>query len=517
VRYATLRAPSPTPGDVWPVAANPPEGASLTPVATVSTADGTLPASVTPSIAATPPPEGESASITPAPTAEATETIASAQPTIPPTATPIPLPVTVHWAETTIDTYAYEDARYTDPQGAGHPYALLDWDLVGPPRPKAYRTLVMRNEYLELTFLPDLGGRLYQCRYLPTGQTLFYNNRVVKPTHWGPLDQGWWLAVGGIEFALPVEEHGYLTAEPWIPDVVRRDDGSASVVMRVQEQSRQIDAEIEIDLRPGEAGFGIRSTLRNRSNAPRPVQYWINAMLSPGGHGAGSTLRFYYPTSEVIVHSRGDVALPDIHERLPWPLYAGRDLSRYVNWRNWLGFFAPDLDAPYTAVYDEATRIGLVRTFPPDIARGAKLFAFGRDFDTSAYTDDGSQYVEMWGGLSASFWDDVTLSPQAAVGWQEKWYVLADCAGVSHANAHAAAHAVRDGDAIALTVCSPGAHQWELELTREGTEIARQPLAVRPDAPFRERINLASGNVTGAITVRIIDGADHDIITFIVQ
>jgi hypothetical protein len=433
-----------------------------------------------------------------------------------PTALPTtdPEPVWVYWDEIKIDTYAYEEARYTDPNGAGHPYPLLNWDRVGPPRPRTYRTLVMRNEYLELTFLPDLGGRLYQCHYLPTGQTLLYNNRTIKPTRWGPPDQGWWLAVGGIEFALPVEEHGYLTAEPWTPDVIRGDDGSAAVIMRIEEQSRQIAAEVEIGLRPGEAGFEINSTLRNLSDESRPLQYWINAMLSPGGHGVEPTWRFYYPTSDVIVHSRGDESLPDAFERMPWPIYDGRDLSRYDTWHSRLGFFAPDLDAPYTAVYDEVARIGMVRTFPPVIARGAKLFAFGQDVDTDAYTDDDSRYVEMWGGLTATFWDDFTLAPQAAVGWQENWYVIADCQGISYANEKAAAYAFREGDELSLAVCAPAARQWEIEIAQDEHDLIRRSLTLRPDVPFHERIALAPGSETLPIAIRIIDETGRIVISF---
>ena len=64
------------------------------------------------------------------------------------------------------------------------------------PEPKevAYRTLVLENEYLRLTFLPDLGGRIYEVLYKPTGHVETYHNPVLKPSPWGPPEQGWWLA-----------------------------------------------------------------------------------------------------------------------------------------------------------------------------------------------------------------------------------------------------------------------------------------------------------------------------------
>ena len=426
-------------------------------------------------------------------------------------------PVSVSWGEITIQTYAYEQALYTDPGRAGHPYPLLDRGRIGPPRPRVYKVLRVRNEYLELTLMPELGGRIYQCRFLPTGQELFYNNRVIKPSHWGPPEQGWWLAVGGMEFCLPVEEHGYLTAEPWIPEITRHPDGSATVSMSIEEHSRRIKARVDVTLRPNEGGFHLRSTLSNPDAEAKSLQYWINAMLSPGAHGVRPSLRFYYPTSRVIVHSRGDNALPDARSFMPWPTYDGRDLSHYANWRDWLGFFAPELSQPFTAVYDEESQLGIVRVFPLDVARGVKLFAFGLDFrDAQAYTDDGTQYVEMWGGWTPTFWDYGTLPPQASLSWEESWYVLSRCGGPVLATEDASLSIARATESMDVIIASPGEHRWTLRLTQGSQQIAQQDFAVRPDKPFRMRVALKSGNSAGQVTISVMDSTGRLILSYTV-
>ena len=429
------------------------------------------------------------------------------QPTPRPTMTRVPVqPVSARWDEITIDTYAYEQALYIDPAGAGHPYPLLHRDQVGGPRPRTFRVLVLRNDYLELTLMPELGGRVYQARYLPTGQSLFYNNRVIKPSHWGPPDQGWWLAVGGMEFCLPVDEHGYVTAEPWEAEVSQGADGSATVTMHIVEQSRHIDARVAITLRPNEVGFHLRSTLHNASAEAQALQFWINAMLSPGSHGVQPSLRFYYPTSEVIVHSRGDTALPDAHGLMAWPVYDGRDLGQYGNWRNWLGFFAPNLSAPFTAVYDDAAQLGMVRTFPPDVAQGAKLFGFGSGFgDVGAYTDDGSQYVEMWGGLTPTFWDYTTLAANASVTWDEFWYVLSGSGGPSLATDEVALAATREGDALRVVVAAPRPFRGMLLVVQGDQELLREELAIRPDVAYGTVCGSIAWNSQEKTTVRIVD------------
>jgi hypothetical protein len=375
----------------------------------------------------------------------------------------------------------------------------------------------LRSAYLELTLMPQLGGRIYQCRFLPTGQDLFYNNRVIKPSHWGPPQQGWWLAAGGMEFCLPVEEHGYVTAEPWAPEVIRHEDGSVTVAMSIEEQSQHVQAGVEVTLRPREAAFHLRMTVNNPGAESRKLQYWVNAMLSPGSPGVQPSLRFYYPASQVIVHSRGDKSLPDAKATMSWPVYAGRDLSRYAEWRNWLGFFAPDLIQPFTAVYDDATQLGIVRIFPPETARGAKLFGFGLEFqDSATYTDDGTQYVEMWGGWTPTFWDYGALGAHSSVSWEETWYVLSRCGGPVVATADGSLSVSRGAQSLDVTVASPGEHHWTLRLAQGSREIVRRSFSVRPDAPFRSSIALSNGDSTGRLTLSVADADGHVLMSCVV-
>ena len=444
---------------------------------------------------------------------EATATGLPAEPAVQPTIAT--QPVSVEWGEITINTYGYESALYTDPQAAGHPYPLLHEELVGPPRPRAYRVLRLRNEYLELTLLPELGGRIYQCRFLPTGQELFYNNPVIKPSHWGPEDQGWWLAVGGMEFCLPVDEHGYVTAQPWETTAFSHQDGSVTAAVQIVEQTRNVQARVEITLRPGESAFHIRTVIVNPDETAKQLQFWINAMLSPGSPSVQPSTTFHYPASEVIVHSRGDRSLPDAHQAMTWPLYDGRDWSHYSVWRDWLGFFAPRLRAPFTAVYDEATNIGMVRVFPPTEAQGVKLFGFGLGFgDSRAYTDNGSQYVEMWGGWTPTFWDYGTLSPRGTVEWQETWYVLAKSGGPSMATARASLSVERQGRSLRVTVASPANSRWTLVVAHKGEQLHKQVIEVRPDAPFSGELSLGEDMPSEDLLIELFDETGQPELSF---
>ncbi len=422
--------------------------------------------------------------------------------TPPPSPTPAPVErVAVSRRSVDIATYAYRQALYVDEVTAGHPYPLLGngWGAVNP---QSYELIVLRNAYLEVELLPELGGRIYQMRYLPTDQTLLYNNRVIKPTRWGPTDQGWWLAVGGIEFCLPVDEHGYVTAEPWTADVAELEDGSASVTLRYLERTRQVAVEVTVTLRPGQAALELATRLTSQSAQPESLQYWINAMVSPGKHGVGPGLRFALPADQALVHSTGIAGMPAAYEPFSWPVYQGRDLSRYRNWDSYLGFFVPTRTADFAAVYDEDADIGLVRAFPGAVASGVKLFGFGRGFDANLYTDDGSQYVELWGGWTPTFRDAANLAPGASVFWRETWYPIVQMEGPSQANAQVALWVERSADRLTLQAHSTREQQAVLIVMQGEEELSRQPVSLAPTRPLRFELGLR-GNLAQATHVLI--------------
>lgn len=454
-------------------------------------------------VVATPePPTLVAPTFTPRPTLSATP-VAGMSATPPPAgaltptvgATPTPIDkVVVSRRTVDIATYAYREALYTDEAHAGHPYPLLGqgWGTVSS---QSYELIVLRNAYLEVELLPELGGRIYQIRYLPTDQTLLYNNQVIKPTPWGPKDQGWWLAVGGIEFCLPVEEHGYVSAEPWEAEVIEAEDGSASVTLSLLEQTRQVEAQVTVTLRPDEAALDIDTRLTNQSGVSQSLQYWLNAMVSPGKPSVGPGLRLVLPGKQVLLHSTGQAGMPMPYEAFSWPLYQGRDLSLYRNWDNYLGFFMPTRTADFCAVYDEDTAIGLVRIFPGTVAKGLKVFGFGRNFETNLYTDDGSQYFELWGGLSRTFAEQFTLAASASVFWRETWYPIVALKGPSLANAQVALWVGQEDGRLTVQAHSVREQQAVLVVMQGSVEISRQPVVLAPTRPLHLTLGLPGKSV----------------------
>lgn len=370
-----------------------------------------------------------------------------AQPARPVDATPpgsVEGPVSFSTTTLSIPTYPYADyltSHYSPTFNMT--YTKLDWPRYqgDHPQPVArdYELLVLENEYLRVTLMPSLGGRIYQMIYKPlnppAGHNVLYQNPVIKPSPWGPPEQGWWLAVGGIEWCLPVDEHGYEWGEPWDYEVVSTTHG-VTVTLRDTSASDRIRATVAVHLPAGRAYIAVTPRIENPTAAAIEYKYWTNAMLAPGPlNRVGAELQLVFSADEVSVHSTGDERLPGHGAppegpdyRFSWPIYRGVDYSRLGEWREWLGFFEyPQAAGDFAGVYDVESDVGVVRIFPSSVALGSKGFGFGwaHMIDSNLWTDDGSTYFELHGGVAPTFWDWAALEPGASLSWTELWYPLA--------------------------------------------------------------------------------------------
>lgn len=296
------------------------------------------------------------------------------------------------------------------------------------PEPRPYTRLVLENDYLRLSILPELGGRVYELIFKPTGHNEFYRNPVIKPTPWGPPEQGGWLAAGGLEWGLPVAEHGYEWGTPWNYNIISNTLGITVTLRDSAPTGDRLRAEVAVHLPPDKALFYVTHRLENGRSIPLDFSYWTNAMLAPGPANAPTEhLRFVIPASRVTVHSRdpNDNFLPPAGDTLDWPTWAGRDMSRLGNWSGWFGFFAyPRSQADFTGVYDPSLDEGVMHIFPAAIVSGSKGFGFGwaSPIDWHNWTDDGSGYVELHNGPQPTFWDTTHLEPGASLTYRDAWY-----------------------------------------------------------------------------------------------
>lgn len=430
--------------------------------------------------------------------------------------------VRVSMSTITIPTYPY--AAFTQP--ATNPdynwsYRRFDrpaYEAANPqPAPQTYEMVVLENEYLRITLLPELGGRIYQVIFKPTGHNELYQNPMLKPSPWGPPEQGGWLAAGGIEWGLPVEEHGYAWGDKWGYIILPFSAERAGVTVFMPEEGH-LRAEVDIILRAGEAAFTVQPRIVNPTGQAVAYKFWLNAMVAPGAaNSVGPELRFLLPTDQVTVHSRGDATLPAEQQAMSWPVYNGVDYSRLGNWQRWLGVFErPAAHGPYAGVYDMAADEGLLRVYPPAATRGSKAFALGwaDPIASSNYTDDGSAYVELHGGVAPTFWDQATLPAGGEYTWQESWFPVAGIGGVSYADGSGAVHLAPSAAGLEAGVFSVRPTVGRVVLTVDGQAVLDEPATVDPAHPWRRTVPAASLPAAGRGRLILFDASGSPVLDY---
>lgn len=457
-----------------------------TPLATESAGEEQAPSSPSPTtLPPTPTGEDEGPTVTQPP---ATETVVTLPPEPTPQETPTPEAptggsVAVWETKTTIAMADWEAALVpSTPDQPFYPYPALNFDAVGPISPRTYPAVVLENSYVRVTLLPQLGGRVLHWEDRVTGRRLTYHNPSVKVTRWGY--RGWWLATGGIEWAFPTDEHGLNEFRPWQYQLLA---GEGWRGVKVWDQDDRTGMEIAVTLRlyEGRSDLVIAPHITNPTAESQPFQFWMNAMLTlSDGNSPSAALTFWVPTETMMVHSTGDGSLPGPRSLISWPIYQGRDFSRYGEWRNYLGLFAVEARGAAGA-YDLQAKQGFVRVYPSQIARGVKIFALG-DLPANLYTEGGSRYFEFWGGYNRTFFpeDYATLAPGGEVRWEERWYPIHGIGGLDWASGDLALSLAVTGAGIEVGAQAPYSTPVTLTLLQHGQPQATWQPQLSPTAPF---------------------------------
>ncbi len=426
----------------------------------------------------------------------------------------------IYSSTVSLPTFPYE--RYQsdgfDPQYNWH-YKRFDYERfrneAPSPEPRTYKTIVLENEYLRLILLPEVGGRLWRVIQKSTGDDLFYHNPVVMPSPWGPEQMQGWFALGGLEWGLPVAEHGYAWGTPWEVTALENDGQQAAVTLTLPQNDQTLGASIKIGLAAAEAAFTVTPAITNVSKQPVRFAFWHSAALAPGKANTPSAeTRFIIPSAKVAVHSTADSTLPRTGHTFAWPEIGGRDLSRLGNWDQYLGFFEwPAAHGPFVAVYDPVQDAGVVRLFPNASVRGSKVFGLGwqNPLDSSYYTTDGSSYVELHGGLAPTFADQVALAAGDTLTWSETWYPVSGIGGIKSASEQGALTWQRSGNGVCVGFYPTHRFAGDLVISAGAHEMERTAVTAQPDAPFAACLPF-TGQVRmpddAQLTVQMIDSHD---------
>ena len=302
-----------------------------------------------------------------------------------------------------------------------YPFTTYLMPFKGPPEPKIYRAIFVENEYFKVTYLPELGDRIFSVYDKLRKREVFYRNDVIKPAPYNPRNS--W-PQSGVELTGPHDLHTLtLHGEPfWSNKIVHRADGSISLVLGETDPVYGMKVNFSATLHPGIAALELQVFCYNMRDGRKPEMFWVNTAIN-----ATPKTRFIYPMSRTVGHTTADIA--------DWPLYNGIDYSWDRNNQHMLGVFGIDIYDNFQGAYQFDRDYGIFRYADRRIVQGMKLWTFGYGEGSEnyvrGYTDNAGPYVELQSGRHV--WDGhyEWVAPHKVEGWTEWWIPIAQTEGLT--------------------------------------------------------------------------------------
>jgi len=360
-----------------------------------------------------------------------------------------------------------------------YPYPMLDF-LSRDKINRTYQTVVLENEYLRITFLPELGGKIQEVIDKTVGKPMFYVNHVVKP---GLIGQcGAWTS-GGVEWNTGPQGHTVSCMQP-IPVVILppENDGSQSVAIGETERIYGTRWTVVVTLRPGRSFIEERIRIYNPTETIRPYYFW-NCTAAPNTPG----FRFIYPMTLGCDHAG--------EKFFRWPIDNGKDLTRGTSYQDASSIFAWHCDQNFFGSYNDDLDHGAVSYANHYQLPGKKAWTWGYGgFGTMHQrdlTDNDGPYNEVQTGPLLTQAQVGRLDPCEAVEWNEFWYPIHGINGFSYANRELAANVSLGEQAIRLRLLGTGT--WGdvvVQLLKDNRVLATAPCKLSPTKPADLRLTI---------------------------
>ncbi|MGA2867320.1 MAG: DUF5107 domain-containing protein [Verrucomicrobiota bacterium] len=409
-------------------------------------------------------------------------------------------PVTAGTGQIEIPTYPWSAVRHPYFRGTDkvniYPYAMLDF-LSREQSKRSYRTVVLENEYLRITFLPELGGKIYEVLDKTTGQPMFYVNHVVKP---GLIAQcGAWTS-GGVEWNTGPQGHTVSCLVPVEVEILPVEkDGSRAVAVGETERIYGTKWTVVVRLRPGRSFLEERIRIYNPTETVRPYYFW-NCTAEPNTPG----FRFIYPMTLGCDHAG---------ERFfQWPVDHGKDLTRGTNYFDASSIFAWHCDQDFFGSYDDDLDRGVVACANHHQVPGKKAWTWGQGgfgkMHQMDLTDEDGPYNEVQTGPLLTQGEVGRLEPCQAVEWDEWWYPVHGLGGFTYANQNVAVNAsVAEGQLRLGLLGTAGWGEATVKVTKQGRQVQAAGCTLSPRQPAQ--LQLATSGEREPFEVEILASGEQ--------
>ena len=410
-----------------------------------------------------------------------------------------------------IKTYPYSDPNpipslaMNSQVSVFYPYFVFD-GYTDKGIHKEWKVVTLENDYIAVTVLPEVGGKVMGAIEKSTREEFIYLNHVLKFRSIGI--RGPWTS-GGIEHNFGLD----LGHAPWTSSEVdyvlkENPDGSVSCIVGGLDLASRTQWRVNIHLPKDKAFFETKSLWYNQTPLHDAYLSWENA-----AYKATDDLQFYFPGTHHIGHG-GDVS--------PWPVdKEGRNLSIYREnnfgtnksyhifgkYPNWYGGYYHDIN------------FGTGHWAPYSDAPGKKIWIWslarlGAIWE-GLLTDTDGQYIEAQSGVKFnqaspqsgfnSPFNQLFMRPYYSETKTEYWFPVKETGGMVDASPTGTLNLISSKESLELSFC-PNIPIHDSLTVRWGTSILyKELIQLDPMQVYKKSISLPEGD-TRNIKVTIGQG-----------
>jgi len=406
----------------------------------------------------------------------------------------------------------FEKRVYQGSSGKVYPLPFID-KVFDEPRDVSWQSVRLENEFVRLSILPEIGGRIFLGQDKTNHDyDFFYRQHVIKPALVGLA--GPWIS-GGVEFNWP-QHHRPGTFLPADAFIEEEPDGARTVWLSEHDPLERLKGMHGVRLRPGASLIELRVRLYNRTPVTQTFLWWANvaamvhdqyqSFFPPDVHYVADhavramssfpeARNFYYG---VPYHERPGANRLDWYKNIPVP-------TSYMVCQTEYAFFGG---------YDHLAHGGFVHVADPAIAPGKKQWTWGNhefgwawDRELTAPSTGSGQapstgsgqapstgsgkappYVELMAGVFTDNQPDFTyLLPFETKTFSQFWWPIRDIGPVQQATRQAALRlVVRDDRTVELGLCVAEPLDGRLIVRRGTAALASFDISLQPGQSWQD-------------------------------
>ena len=337
---------------------------------------------------------------------------------------PLPDLKTVQYVHSTVTvdkSLSEEEAKYI---GYGMVQSILPYRIQdGYDREQkltSFRAVVLENEHLKATFLPQVGGRLWSLYNKDEDRELLHVNPVFQPCHLA-LRNAWFS--GGVEWNVGIKGHNPYTCDSLHTEIIEH-NGMKVLRMYEYERIRRAVYCLEACLPEGSRAMYVKVRIHNVAGKLIPMYWWSNIAVNETDKArvlapANEALECHYTGTSYWL---GKVGVPETEEEgdctYPTNLKISKDFFYCVpdNQRKWVSA----VEADGKGLFEAST----------NHLRGRKIFQWGMGVGGRHWQEflakEGHAYIEIQAGLARTQLEHIPMEADAVWEFVEA-YGQASC------------------------------------------------------------------------------------------